>query len=157
MLAEVVVDVLSATLGVEETYGADAPKGKHMIEIGASRLNNPNLTYALRIFGRPPRTAACDCERAMDPALPQTLYRMTDQSILTKLAQKGNRIDVLIAQKLTDDQILDELFLMSLSRLPNATEREAFVDHRERETDRRKLLIDTLWALINTREFILNH
>ena len=35
-----------------------------MIEVGSSRLTNPNIAYALRIFGRPPRTTACDCERA---------------------------------------------------------------------------------------------
>ena len=50
-----------------------------MIEVGSSRLQNPNLAYALRIFGRPPRTTACDCERAMEPALPQSLFRMTDR------------------------------------------------------------------------------
>ncbi|VTR98167.1 DUF1549 domain-containing protein [Tuwongella immobilis] len=157
MMAEVVVDVINAAIGVEDTFGAEVPKGKHMIEIGASRVNNPNLTYALRIFGRPPRTAACDCERAMDPALPQTLYRMTDQSILTKLAARNNRIDQLIAKKLSDAEILDELFLAALSRKPTAAEREAFADHREREADRRTAFVDTLWALLNTREFILNH
>src|SRR5207248_2373651 len=53
MMAEVVVDVLDAALGVEEQWGNEAPKGRKMVEVGASRLNNSNLGYALRIFGRP--------------------------------------------------------------------------------------------------------
>src|SRR5439155_11691943 len=70
MLAEVVVDVLNDALGTTETYnfavakgddGAKALDGRRMTEIGSSRMNNPNLAYALRIFGRPPRTTACDC------------------------------------------------------------------------------------------------
>ncbi|HEY1379427.1 MAG TPA: DUF1549 domain-containing protein, partial [Gemmataceae bacterium] len=84
MMAEVVVDVLDAALGTEEQWGNEAPAGRKMVEVGASRLNNNNLGYALRIFGRPPRTTACDCERASDPALPQTLFRMTDKSVVAK-------------------------------------------------------------------------
>ena len=62
MMAEVFVDVLNSGLGVVEKLGKDLPADKHMIEIGASQFNNPNLVYALRIFGRPARSTACDCE-----------------------------------------------------------------------------------------------
>ena len=75
MMAEVVVDVLNAALGVDgELRHRRAGQGRRPIEVGASRVQNGNLGYAFRIFGRPPRTTACDCERAMEPALPQTLF-----------------------------------------------------------------------------------
>jgi hypothetical protein len=157
MMAEVVVDVLDAAVGVEEQWGNDAPKGRKMIEIGASRVQNGTLNYALRIFGRPPRTTACDCERTFDPALPQTLYRMTDSGVLQKLAVKDNRLNLLLKTKKSDDEVLDELFLACLTRLPNADERAAFVRHRTTSKNRQAEFQDTLWALINTREFILNH
>src|SRR5206468_1883607 len=67
MMAEVVVDVLNAGIGVTENFGNDAPTGCRAIEVGASRVNNQTVNYAFRIFGRPPRTTACDCERAADP------------------------------------------------------------------------------------------
>src|SRR5262245_29043181 len=57
MMAEVVVDVVNDAIGTSETYqaandpGSKNLDGKRMTEIGASRTNNPNLTYALRIFG----------------------------------------------------------------------------------------------------------
>ena len=75
-----------------------------MIEVGASRLN-ANLAYVLRIFGRPPRTTACDCERATEPALPQTLFRMTDPALMQKLQRRrtaGSR--KLAKAKTTDDE-----------------------------------------------------
>jgi len=157
MLAEVVVDVLNSALDVTENYGNDVPSGVHMIEIGASRLQNANVNYALRIFGRPPRTTACDCERAMDPALPQTLYRMTDQAILSKLRAPTNRLFKMLKAKKSDDEIIDELFLATLTRLPKASEREAVKEELAADNSRENVLVNTLWALINTREFILNH
>ena len=157
MMAEVVVDVLNDALGVSENFGQDVPAGKRMVEIGASRLQNPSLSYALRIFGRPPRTTACDCERAMDPALPQTLYRMTDPNVLGKLRAPNNRIATLLKAKKPDDAIFEELVLATLGRMPKPEERAAFREHVAQEKDRNAAFVDVLWALINTREFILNH
>lgn len=158
MMAEAVVDVLNCALGVEEQWNNnEAPKGRKMVEIGASRLNNGNVAYALRIFGRPARTTACDCERSLDPALPQTLYRMTDPGLMQKMGSPNNRLASLMREQLSDDEVLDELFLACLTRFPSEKERAAFVRHRSRSGNRASAFHDTLWALINTREFILNH
>lgn len=157
MMAEVVVDVLNTALGVVETPGNDVPAGKRIIEIGSSRFANQDVAYALRIFGRPPRTTACDCERTMEPALPQTLYRMTDSRILTKLRNNNGRLAQLLKTKKTDTEILDELFLATMTRLPNEDEKAAFLEHIKDEKDRTSAFVDVLWALINTREFVLNH
>src|SRR5262249_15214510 len=152
LMAEVVVDVLNAALGVSETYGPnDAPAGRKMIEVGSSRVQNANLSYALRIFGRPPRTTACECERTLDPALPQTLFRMTDQAVLQKITDRQGRLAQLLKTDKTDDQVVEELFLACLGRFPTPEEREACAEHRAKESRRTVALQDTLWALINTR------
>jgi hypothetical protein len=57
----------------------------------------------------------------------------------------------------SDDEIVEELFLASLSRFPDRTERQEALDHVRFTTDRKAALADVVWALINTREFILNH
>jgi Protein of unknown function (DUF1549)/Protein of unknown function (DUF1553) len=164
MMAEVVVDVVNDALGTSETFqagndpGSKNLDGKRMTEIGASRTNNPNLTYALRIFGRPPRTTACDCERAMEPALPQTLFRMTDSGLLGKMRDGKNRMNSLLKDKSkTDEAVFEELFLGTLSRLPREDEVALFKEHRAESKDRTAAFTDVVWALINTREFILNH
>lgn len=157
LMAEAVVDVLNSALGTTEKWGNDVKPGLKAVEVGASQLQNPQLTYAFRIFGRPPRTSACDCERAMEPALPQKLFLMTDQGLLDKFKVGDGRLEKLLKSSKSDNDILEELFLATLSRLPSAQDRQAFADYRKMITDRRAAFTDTVWALINTREFILNH
>ena len=116
-MAEVVVDVLNAALGTSENFKAnDIPAGARAIEVAPSRVQNGNLAYVFRIFGRSPRTMACDCERALDPALPQSLYLMTDQVILDKL--RTGRLVRLLPQEPADEKVLEELFLAVLGRSP---------------------------------------
>lgn len=158
MMAEVVVDIVNDAIGATESFGNEIPAGKRMIEIGSSRINNSNVAYALRIFGRPARTTACDCERAMEPALPQTLFRMTDPSILQKLKGPTTRFNGLLKdRKKSDEAIFEEVFLAALGRFPTAGELDTFHQHRLTNTDRSAAFTDVVWALINTREFILNH
>jgi hypothetical protein len=214
MMAEVVVDVLNSALGVVEDFGADARPGSRAIEIGASRVTGSDLGYAFRLFGRPDRNLSCECERDLEPSLPQTLYLMTDPTVLAKLRAtlfpaKGKpsvasgtgkpagkskrkavpptfhdtRLAKLLHSDKNDAEILDELFLATLTRFPTAAEKKHFTDYhaarksRAAETalvdeapkkkkkaapvsarnERDEAFIDALWALINTREFILNH
>jgi hypothetical protein len=157
MMAEAVVDVLNSALGTVEKFGADVKTGSKAVEVGASQLQNPALAYAFRIFGRPPRTSACDCERAMEPALPQRLFLMTDATLLAKFNDPQGRLQQLVNSKRNDQDVLDELFLATLTRRPTDRERKAFASHLQSAANRRAAFADTLWALINTREFILNH
>jgi hypothetical protein len=155
-MAEVVIDVLNAGLGVQETFGNDAPSGARAIEVGSSRVANPAVNYAFRIFGRPPRTTACDCERSMEAGLPQKLYLIADPSVTGKLNNPNNRLKQLLADHKDDDAALEELFLATQSRLPTDREKAAFQKVRQRK-DRTEAFRDALWAIINTTEFIFNH
>jgi hypothetical protein len=157
LMAEVVVDALNDALGVTEAWKNDAPTGARATEIGASRVANPTVAYCFRIFGRSTRTQACDCERALEPALPQRLFLMTDATVLGKLQDPNGRLHKILVSKMSDDAALEELFLATLSRLPLEKERTLFREYRSTGKDRKTALTDTLWALINTREFILNH
>jgi hypothetical protein len=159
MMAEVVVDVLNAALGTTENFGADAPPGCRAIEVGASRVQNPTIAYVFRTFGRPPRTSACDCERAMDPALPQKLFLMTDPALKAKFDDPKGRLRALDDPKKASEEILDELFLATVSRFPTENDKKLFAEYQKKTDARdRKIAFEgALWALINTREFILNH
>jgi hypothetical protein len=154
MLAEQVVDVLNSALGVSENFGADTPANCKAVEVGASQVQNQTLAYAFRIFGRSARTLACDCERSLEPALPQKLFLMTDQNLLNKFAR--SRLQELLKKTASDDEALDELFLATLTRYPTDDDRKVFAAYRAKK-DRTAAFTDTLWALINTREFILQH
>ncbi len=156
--AEQVVDVLNAAMGVEEKFTGQeaAPDGTKMVELGSSRLSG-SVAYALRIFGRPPRTTACDCERATEAALPQTLFRMTDPAVMAKFTAADGRVLKLAKSKMSDEELAEEAFLATLSRLPKATEKADAVAHLKSAKNRTEGVTDLIWALVNTREFILNH
>jgi hypothetical protein len=155
MLAEVVVDVLSDALGVPEPLGGDVRPGARAIDLASNRVYQPHLARTFTVFGRPARAATCDCERPHGPALPQTLFLMTD-SVLLKRIREG-RLARLLADKRSDSEIIEELCLATLSRYPQAAEMEAAMNQVRRARDRASGLADIFWALLNTREFILNH
>jgi hypothetical protein len=155
MLAEVVVDVLNDALGSHDDPAPDAPSSARAIEVAPDRLNAPYLARIFRVFGRAPRTAICDCGRATDPTLPQSLFLMTDTVLLRKL-QTG-RLEKLLAREKSDDALVDELFLAALSRTPDDKERKAALKYVRWSFDRSAAWADVFWAILNTREFILNH
>jgi hypothetical protein len=170
LMAEMVVDVLNDALGTKEKWTATdgVQDGVRAIEVGASRIQNTTVSHVFRVFGRPPRSTACDCERAMEPALPQKLFLMADGTLLGKIKAPGARLTTLLTQKMSDDELLGELFLATLSRPPRPEEREYFKNYaRTRKLPagttpqsvqgRREIFADTMWALINTTEFIFNH
>jgi hypothetical protein len=155
LLAEVMVDVLNAGLGTTENFGKDAPRGARAIEVAPNRLREGELERLFRIFGRPARAALCDCERPREPALPQTLFLMTDERLLNKI--QNGRLKELLTPPRSDEQVVEELFLATLSRFPDEGERRSALEHVRSKGDRRAGFTDVVWALINTREFILNH
>ena len=155
LMAEVLVDALADALGVPGAFGADAPKGARAIEVASNRVVSPDLARAFRVFGRPERASVCDCERPRQPALPQTFFLMTDASLLGKIRE--GRLKALLGSGRPDPEVVEELFLATLSRPPTADESDAALGHVRARPDRAGAFGDVLWALINTREFVLNH
>ena len=90
-----------------------------------------------------------------DPYL--AVYTMTDPLLLAKLKDPQGRLAKLIRSGKSEDEMLEDLFLATLSRLPMEQDRQAFAESRQRVRTRDAAMTDALWALINTREFILNH
>jgi hypothetical protein len=80
---------------------------------------------------------------------------MTDSTLLKKLT--SGRLEKLLTAKMSDARIVDELFLATMTRLPDSDEKKAALERVSAAANREAGLADVLWALINTREFILNH
>src|SRR5262249_46806450 len=124
-------------------------------EVAPNRVRDAHLARVFRLFGRPERSATCDCERTPEPALPQALFLMTDARLLKKL--RDGRLKRLLAEKRSDEEVFEELVLARLSRCPDGQERRWAREHLRTKKQRQEGFVDILWALINTREFILNH
>ena len=74
-----------------------------------------------------------------------------------KLKSPKGRLSRLLKSRKSDTEILEELFLATLCRYPNEFERDQFAKHKAVRKTRQDLFVDTLWSLLNTKEFILNH
>jgi hypothetical protein len=108
-------------------------------------------SYFFRIFGRPVRASVCECERSNEPSITQALHLLNSPEINEKLCHKRGLARRLAVSAKSTDEVLDELYLTTLSRLPTSEERaflrEAFPAAGQ---DRRAAVEDVLWSVLNT-------
>jgi hypothetical protein len=150
--AEVLLDAIDFATATQEKFPA-VPLGTRAIE-----LPDPNFaSYFLDTLGRPQRVIACECERTADPNLAQVLHIANGELIHRKLADKNGRIARLLRDQPADDAAITELYLVTVSRRPTSDELADCRAIVAAAPDRREGLEDVLWALCNSREFLLNH
>lgn len=111
----------------------------------------------LKVFGKPARLLACECERSNATNLSQALTLIGDASIQRRLAQEGNRLHRLAGDEKETPPIIDELFWQALSRAPSEQEKEAYTKYLDESNDRFAALQDIAWAVINSKEFMFRH
>ncbi|MEO2024968.1 MAG: DUF1549 and DUF1553 domain-containing protein [Fuerstiella sp.] len=149
--AEVLLDAICQSTGVAEDFNG-WPAGYRAIQVWDNRMPS----YFFRIFGRPVRASVCECERSGEPSISQALHLLNAPEIFEKLTHRNGRARQLAASEMTSAEIIGELYLSTLSRLPIKAEKElmlqAFV-----ESDRRSATEDVLWAILNSKEFVFNH
>jgi hypothetical protein len=171
--AEVALDAIQQAIA----SSADLPAFGTNISaraIGPNTANRKgNSSYALSTFGKPARVANCDCERTADPTLLQTLFTRNDPELLSALDSKSKNSSGWIAElrraQSTDkstgakakpfdlDAVIEQVFLRALSRPPTPKEILVAKEDIGAAKDRVDGVRDVLWALLNTREFLVNH
>jgi hypothetical protein len=109
----------------------------------------------LRVFGKPERLLNCDCERNDSSTMAQALQFITGPLVNKAVSESDNRLGDLLSAGKSNAEIIEELYLASLSRPPGAVERSALVARVEIAPDRRRALEDVLWALLSSKEFWL--
>jgi len=159
--AEVAIDAIhhatasDTALKTASAIVANRKIGQHPVSYQTRAID-----FSLLIFGKPLRTTNCDCERQGEPTLLQSLYVRNDQEMLDLLVRKDGWIAQLKKEALTAervDQLVVEVYLRTLSRLPSDNELADCQQHVSESTDVAEAMHDLLWALLNTQEFITNH
>ncbi len=81
------------------------------------------------------------------------------EEIENKLASNDGKIGKFFAEKERRPlkNLIEELYLSSLSRLPSSDELTASTKYLDGETDKRQAIEDLLWTLLNSKEFMFNH
>lgn len=171
--AEVLFDSVNTMLQSESRFEG-LPPGTRAVCLPDNSFNANN--YFLTVFGRPESSSACECERSMDASLSQSLHLLNSKDIQDRLASDAGRAAKLaLDTQRKDEAKLRELYRLAYSRDPQPEELKVALEYLAKknsavkegkdakETDaarakaRREAYEDTLWALLNTKEFLFNH
>lgn len=155
--AEVLLDAICDVTGVAEEFNG-WPEGYRAIQIWDNRLPS----YFFQAFGRPQRVSVCDCERGTEPSVAQALHLMNAPETVAKLEHRDGHAARLASSDSPSEKIIEEIYLLALSRRPSADETRLMLSAFDAKTpdgvtSRRESVEDIFWALLNTKEFIYNH
>ncbi len=167
LMAEVMLDAVSQVTAAPTAFetnrrnankkkGEDYPMGYRAVQLPDSNTTS----YFLNTFGRPDRERTCECERTNEPSMAQALHIANGDTLNKKLAQPGNRIDQLLASGKPNDQLVEEAYLLAVSRQPTAPEKAAMTKllaAAPAPADKRQVLEDLFWSLMSSRDFVFNH
>jgi hypothetical protein len=152
---DAVAQVTGTPVKLPKRY-ASFREGVRAVEVAMSRVGGDD-GYLLSIFGKPLRTQNCDCERSSASSLSQVLYFYNDEKLMAKIADPKGRLARLVAAEKDDRKLVEELYLLTLTRRPTATEVERSLTYLRESPSRGEGYQDLLWSLMNRSEFIVNH
>jgi hypothetical protein len=151
--AEVLLDMVCQTTGVGERFPG-VPPGRRAVQLWDSKVPH----YFLKVFGRPERLSACECERNHEPSVAQVLHLLNAPEVQAKLSHEGGYVAKLVKRMKDDGPLVEELYLTFYSRMPAEEERQGALAYlREHAGRRRQAVEDLAWTMLNSLEFVFNH
>lgn len=152
---EVLADALGDVTGISDRY-ADLPMGTRAIALVDPAVPSESLD----ILGRCTRQESCDDSGAPQGGLSAKLHLLNGALINRKIVDPAGRLARAVESKLTDKRVIEDFYLSALGRFPLARESEYWEHELEGAadgSDRRLIVEDFLWGLLNSREFRTNH
>ncbi len=151
-------DKINSAAGDSSTPIGTYPAGTRAIQVPDSLTTSRFLDA----FGRAERIQTCSCERTADASVTQALHLNNGYTLNDKLRDKSSAVAKWIAAGMTDEQIVDRVFLLALSRKPTDTEKKKFLpilaeSAKDGAQSRREGIEDFVWAVLTGREFLFNH
>jgi hypothetical protein len=154
--AEVLYDAVAQVTGSPGTF-AGLPADKFSPNRAIMLPDEAFQSYFLDVFGRPQRISACECERVSEANLAQSLHLLNSQEIQGKLTRAGGRAEQMAKDPRADADKVDELFLWAFARHATPAQLNLALDNIARNAKDKKLAYENIiWALINTKEFVLS-
>jgi hypothetical protein len=160
--AEVLIDALCEITGTTEKYSSSTPEPFTFIpeRLRSIALPDGSITSSfLEEFGRAPRDTGLESERNTRATAAQRLALLNSSHVQGKIAQ-SRKLGALIKGRSTGREIADALYLTILSRFPTPAELKVLGDYSQSSLNnqqKREAVIDMIWALINSDEFLFRH
>lgn len=152
--AEVLLDAVGQVTGVPHSFEG-YPPGTLAKDIYVP--DGPD--YFLVTFGLPRRDILKD--RVQAPTLSQALHLMNGEAVGEKVEAPGNILGKLLGQGLSDEQVTARIYERAYARSPTPADLARIADFIASERlagrGRRRALEHVLWAVLNSKEFQLNH
>ena len=152
LTAEQVLDAVCAVTGIPEEFPG-YPRGTRAMELAEGAIEHPFL----QAFAKPVRDVTCECAREDDPSLGQVIHLLNNRGIVDHVKSSQSHVSRWMDSSKSDDEVLDLVYLQTLSRHPTAAERDLVRAHIAKVTDRRAGFHDVQHALLNSNEFLLRH
>ncbi len=148
--AESLLDSLVQATGVPEAFRG-APAG-----FTAKQLPDANVqSDFLSLFGKPQRMEACECEREDGSNMLQALHFINGKSILSRITAGNGRVAQLLKET-DNEKLIVKLYMWSLARPARPAEIELgktfFKSYGEKRNEAAQ---DLMWALLNSKDFML--
>lgn len=162
LMPQILLDVLNDVTGTTEKYGR-YPEGTTAVEVPL-----PVSSRFLSLFGRSNREFLGNLDPLLEPTLVQALHIINSPYVNNKLRQGNGTIRKLLqpktGEKMKPAELVNHLYLMTLSRYPTKTELETGTNYltntpkpEEKEQVPRQVDVeDLMWALISSRSFLFN-
>jgi len=158
--AEVLIDAINKVTGTTDLYTSAIPEPFTFIPENKPAISLPDGSITspfLELFGRPARATGLENERVNRPLPPQSMHLLNSSHIQRKL-EEGPVLKRLLDPSRKPQEIVEELYLTILSRLPTSEERSKIEDYMKSGVVKgREAGIDLAWALINSDEFLYRH
>ena len=153
------IDAICQVTGTTEKYSSPIPEpftfipeNQRSIELADGSISSP----CLEMFGRPARDTGLESERNNRPTAAQQLHLLNSSHIRRKI-EEGPKLRELMQSKRKPREIVDEIYLTLLSRYAMPEELKILKDYAEPGHGGRRPLLDLVWALINSPEFLYHH
>ncbi|WP_390620376.1 DUF1549 domain-containing protein [Stieleria varia] len=150
--AESMLDCISQVTESPDKFQG-LPLGARAVQIADGGTSN----YFLTTFGRAPRATVCDCEASTDPSLSQALHLLNGSSVSSKVAAGGKIAKWMKDEGMTEQQVVERIYVRCLSRKPTQTELDHLLPGVAEAENKAAALEDIFWAVLNSREFVFNH
>jgi len=157
--AEVLIDALNQITGSTERYSSAIPEPFTFIPADhrSIALADGSITSSfLELFGRPARDTGLEGERNNRPTASQRLHMLNSSHIQRKIENSAKLGAMLQARR--GREAIDAIYLTILSRYPTGEELMTIGSYvRQYEGRGREAMVDLVWALFNSAEFLYRH